>query len=100
MVVVMALQRRVGIDLNFFSVAWALMLTILLTKFIGKRISYDRPVEQVFTMFSHEITGPRRRTQRRGGPVRFGHVRLNGSSAPAARQRRTKQREARARGAA
>jgi hypothetical protein len=101
MVAMMFLQRRVGIDLNFFSVAWALVLTVLLTKFIGKRINYDRPIEQVLTMFSHEVTGPRRRTARRGGPVQLGHVRVRPASAPPAGRRRSRrQRKARSRGAA
>jgi hypothetical protein len=100
MVAVMFLQRRVGIDLSFFSVAWALVVTVLLTKFIGKRINYDRPVEQVLALFSHEIKGPRRRTQRRGGPVQFGNVRVNTASAPPAGRRRSERRRKASRGAA
>ncbi|MGI8799377.1 MAG: hypothetical protein ACR2GE_08835 [Pseudonocardia sp.] len=101
MVAVMFLQRRVGIDLNFFSVAWALVLTVLLTKFIGKRINYDRPAEQVLTLFSHEVKGPRRRTQRRGGPVHLGHVKVRPTPGAAGSRRLSRrQRKAQARGAA
>ncbi len=101
MVAVMFLQRRVGIDLNFFSLAWALVVTVLLTKFIGKRINYDRPVEQVLTMFAHEIKAPRRRSARRGGPVRLRHVRVRSASAPPAGRRLSRRRrKAQARGAA
>ncbi len=85
MVAVMFVQRRIGIELSFFSVAWALVLTVVFTKFIGKRIHYDRPVEAVLKLFSHELTGPRRRSGRRGGPVRVGHVRVRPAfDAPAA----------------
>lgn len=100
MVALMFLQRRLGIDLSFFSIAWALVLTVLLTKFIGKRISYDRPVEQVLALFSHEVTGPRRRSARRGGPVRVGHVRVRSATGPPVTRRRRKQRRARSRGKA
>lgn len=82
MIVVMFVQRRVGIELSFFSVAWALVITVLLTRFIGKRISYDRPVEQVLALFRHELFGPRRRAESRGGPVHNGHVRVTSPVPP------------------
>ncbi len=100
MVAVMFLQRRVGIELSFFSIAWALVLTVLLTKLIGKRINYDRPFEQVVNLFTHEITGPRRRFQRRGGPVHTGHVRVRPATQAARARRRTRQRKVRGSGTA
>jgi hypothetical protein len=76
MILVMFLQRRVGIGLSFFSVAWGLIITVVVTRLLGKRIDYERPLGQVFALFSHEVTGPRARTGPRGGPVRAGHVRI------------------------
>ncbi|MFC5996006.1 hypothetical protein ACFQE5_17510 [Pseudonocardia hispaniensis] len=76
MVFVMFVQRRVGIGLDFFSVAWALIATIVITRFLGKRINYERPLGQIITLFRHEITAPRLRTATRGGPVRSGHVKI------------------------
>jgi hypothetical protein len=76
MIGVMFLQRRVGIGLDFFSVAWALVITIVITRFIGKRINYERPLGQVVELFRHEITGPRARTAIGGGEVRSDHVRV------------------------
>jgi hypothetical protein len=76
MIGVMFLQRRVGIGLDFFSVAWALVITIVVTRFIGKRINYERPLGQVVELFRHEITGPRARTAIGGGEVRSDHVRV------------------------
>lgn len=76
MIGVMFLQRRVGIGLGFFSVAWALVITIVITRFIGKRINYERPLGQVVELFRHEITGPRARTAIGGGEVRSDHVRV------------------------
>jgi hypothetical protein len=77
MILVMFVQRRVGIGLDFFSVAWALILTVLVTRFLGQRIDYERPLGQVLAHFRHEINGPRPRTAVGGGPVQSGHVRLN-----------------------
>ena len=76
MILVMFVQRRVGIGLDFFSVAWALILTVVITRFVGSRINYERPLGQVLGMFGHEVTGPRRRTATAGGAVRSRHVRV------------------------
>ncbi|GAA4541452.1 hypothetical protein [Pseudonocardia xishanensis] len=77
MIAVMFVQRRVGIGLDFFSVAWALVITVVATRFLGKRIDYERPLGQVAELFRHEVTGPRRRRTGSGGPVRFAHVRTH-----------------------
>jgi hypothetical protein len=88
MISIMFVQRRVGIGLDFFSVAWALVLTVVITRFIGQRIDYERPLGQVLGLFRHEITGPRRRTTGTGGVIRSSHVRIG----PAVRPRRPKAR--------
>lgn len=88
MVLVMFVQRRVGIGLDFFSVAWALVITVAITRFIGQRIDYERPLGQVFALFTHEVTGPRRRTAAGGGVVRAGHVRVASGRAAVARPAR------------
>jgi hypothetical protein len=75
MIAVMFVQRRLGIGLDFFSIAWSLIFTVLITRFLGKRIDYERPLGQVAELFRHEVTGPRRRRAGAGGPVRFAHVR-------------------------
>jgi hypothetical protein len=97
MILVMFVQRRIGIGLDFFSVAWALIVTIVVTRFLGRRIDYERPLGQVLTLFRHEVTGPRERTAVAGGAVRCGHVRRAGRYASASARAR---REGRRRGAA
>jgi len=77
MIVVMFVQRRVGIGLDFFSIAWALVITIVVTRFLGKKINYERPLGQVVELFRHEVRGPRTRTATAGGAVRTGHVRVS-----------------------
>ena len=76
MILVMFVQRRVGIGLDFFSIAWALVVTIVITRLLGKRIDYERPLGQVVELFRHEVRGPRANTQVAGGAVRAGHVRV------------------------
>ncbi len=76
MIIVMFVQRRIGIGLDFFSVAWALVLTVVLTRFLGQRIDYERPLGQVLAHFRLELTGPRARTAVGGGAVQSGHVRV------------------------
>ena len=61
MILVMFVQRRIGIGLDFFSVAWALIITVLVTRFLGQRIDYERPLGQVVALFRHELRGPARR---------------------------------------
>jgi hypothetical protein len=87
MILVMFIQRRVGIGLDFFSVAWALVLTVLITRFLGKRIDYERPLGQVLALFRMEVTGPRARTAVAGGPVRSAHVRIGPVARPATGRR-------------
>ena len=81
MILFMFVQRRIGIGLDFFSVAWALVLTVFVTRLLGKRIDYERPLGQVLELFRHEVRGPRARTVVAGGPVRAGHVRVSRSRA-------------------
>jgi hypothetical protein len=94
MLLVMFVQRRIGIGLDFFSVAWALVLTVLVTRFLGQRIDYERPLGQVLALFGQEVRGPRARTATAGGAVRSGHVRLG----PVVPPRPARRRKGRARG--
>ncbi len=76
MLAVMFVQRRLGIQLGFFSIAWALLITVVVTRFVGRRINDERPLTEWVALFLHELSGPRRREQRRGGPLSAGHVRV------------------------
>lgn len=96
MILVMFVQRRLGIGLDFFSVAWALVITVLVTRFLGQRIDYERPLGQVVSLFGHEVRGPRASTAVAGGAVRSGHVRTG----PAVTAVRARRRGGRRRGAA
>ncbi|MHC1557974.1 hypothetical protein ACR9E3_03410 [Actinomycetospora sp. C-140] len=74
MLAVMFVQRRLGIDLGFFSVAWALLITVGITRFVSRRINDERPLLEWLTLFVHELRGPRARTRVTGGALTTGHV--------------------------
>jgi hypothetical protein len=76
MVAVMFFQRRLGIPIGFFSVAWALLITVVVVRFVAKRIDEDRPLLEWLTLFVHELRGPRRRTRGEGSTVGTGHVQI------------------------
>ncbi|MBC3194625.1 hypothetical protein H7X46_26605 [Pseudonocardia sp. C8] len=80
MMLIMIVQRRLGIGLDFFSVAWALVGTVAITRFLGKKIDYERPLGQVLAHFWAEVTGPRPGRKPAHGSVRAGHVRVHASS--------------------
>jgi hypothetical protein len=79
MVAVMFFQRRLGIPIGFFSVAWALLITVVVVRFVAKRIDEDRPLLEWLTLFVHELRGPRRRTRGEGSTVGTGHVQIEAS---------------------
>lgn len=74
MLVVMFVQRRLGIDLGFFSVAWALLITVAITRFVSRRINDERPLLEWLTLFVHELRGPRAHHRVIGGALTTGHV--------------------------
>ncbi|MEJ2888725.1 hypothetical protein [Actinomycetospora aeridis] len=74
MLLVMFLQRRLGIDLGFFSVAWALLITVAITRFVSRRINDERPLLEWLTLFVHELRGPRAHQRVTGGALTTGHV--------------------------
>jgi hypothetical protein len=102
---VLTVERRMGISL-FWSISWGLVVTVLLTRIICSKISHERPLSAVTTMWVRELTAPREATSGAGGAVSATRVRVNTSrprrqpkqkrrSAPRTRQRaqqRTQQR--------
>jgi hypothetical protein len=93
MMVIMFVQRRLGVPLDFFSIAWSLVGTVAITRLLGKKITYERPFGQVVTQFWSEVIGPRKRTATGGGHLRAGHVRVRSTrSGPPAPRRGTPDR--------
>jgi hypothetical protein len=62
-------ERAVGFGFGFFTVAWAVIGTVVLTRLICSRISHERPLGAVFTMWTRELSTPRERSAGNGGAV-------------------------------
>lgn len=79
LIVILFLQRRIGIPLGVFSVGWALVAIILITRVVGRRINYERPLSHVLGALVSEVRTPRRNTRATGGVLSTGHVRVRAS---------------------
>ncbi|WP_018686309.1 hypothetical protein [Actinokineospora enzanensis] len=67
--------RNLGVGL-FWSFAWGLVATIGLTMVICSRISHERPLGAVLTMWLRELKAPRETTSGNGGAVSAAGVRV------------------------
>jgi hypothetical protein len=85
----LTVERWMGIGFGFFSTAWALVATVLITRFICSRISHERPLGAVLTMWSRELTAPRETAAGDGGAVSATRVRIN-SHRPRPKQKRSR----------
>ena len=99
-VLLQVIERRLGIGLGFFSLAYTLLVTVGLTRLILNVVDADRPLGSVIAGFAHEVGAPRERTRPTVGlmhPARVRAVptRLSRAQRKAARlQARTASREA------
>ena len=53
------IERRLGIGLGFFSLAYSLLATVALTRLILSVVNPDRPFAAVLGAFAHEVSAPR-----------------------------------------
>jgi hypothetical protein len=74
--IVLTVERRMGISL-FWSVAWGIVMTIVLTRLICSRISHERPLTAVTAMWFRELTAPRETSTGEGGAVSATRVRVH-----------------------
>jgi hypothetical protein len=77
--VVFSVQRAVGFGFGFFTIAWGLVITVVLTRFICSRISHERPLTAVLTMWGRELTAPREASGGTGGAASATRVRVRGT---------------------
>lgn len=73
---VIGIERQLGIGFGFFSTGWALLITVLLTRLIGAKINHERPLTAVAQMWLYELTAPRRVTSGRGGAASAARIRV------------------------
>ena len=95
MILVMFVQRRIGIGLDFFSVAWALVITVAdhpVPRQAHRLRAPARPGRS--TLFRHEVTGPAGAHGAVAGAA--AHVRIGARARPVAPSRRTARRSRRA----
>ncbi|GAB2760212.1 hypothetical protein GCM10027174_40950 [Salinifilum aidingensis] len=93
---VLAIERRMNIGFGFFSTAWAVVITILLTRVICSRISHERPLGAVMTMWLRELTAPREKTSGQGGAASAARIRVNSHRPQSKQSSRRRSRAARA----
>lgn len=74
-VLLQIVERRVGIGLGFFTLAYSLLATIGLTRLILGVVDADRPLGSVLAGFAHEVGAPRERTRPTVGVLRPARVR-------------------------
>ena len=58
-VLLQMVERRLGIGLGFFSLAYSLLATVALTRLILSVVNPDRPLGAVLAAFAHEACAPR-----------------------------------------
>lgn len=76
--VVLTVERQFGLGFGFFTTAWAFIATIAVTRLITSKISHERPLGAVLTMWGRELLAPRERTEPAGGAVSAGKVNVRG----------------------
>lgn len=74
---VLGIERELGIGFGFFSVAWGLIITVVLTRLVAGRISHERPLGSVVAMWYHELTTPREKTASKGGAASAAKIRVS-----------------------
>jgi hypothetical protein len=72
---VLTVFRQMGINL-FWSIGWGLAVTIGITMIICARISHERPLGAVLTMWVRELTAPREIVTGQGGAVSASAIRV------------------------
>jgi len=85
---VLTVERQLGFGFSFFTTAWALIITVVLTRFICARISHERPLSAAMAMWVRELLAPRERTAGVGGAASAARIRVN----PQRPRRRQKKR--------
>lgn len=74
--VTFTVEREIGFGFGFFTLAWALVITVALTRFLCSRINHERPLGAVLTMWARELGTPRERTAGVGGAVTATRLRV------------------------
>lgn len=74
-VLLQAIERRLGIGLGFFVLAYSVLATVALTRGILALVDHDRPVTSAVRTLTNEISAPRRDPRVRRATFRPARVR-------------------------
>jgi hypothetical protein len=74
---VLAVERRMNIGFSFFSTAWAIVITVAVTRIICSKITHERPLGAVMVMWLRELTAPRETATGRGGSASASRIRVS-----------------------
>ncbi|RKT82572.1 hypothetical protein SAMN05421805_10438 [Saccharopolyspora antimicrobica] len=74
--IVLGVERRMNIGFGFFSTAWAVVITVVLTRIICAKIGHERPLGAVMTMWLRELTAPRAKSSGAGGAASAARIRV------------------------
>ncbi|KID27972.1 hypothetical protein HQ32_04767 [Prauserella sp. Am3] len=74
--VILGIERQLGIGFGFFSTAWAFVLAIALTRLITAKISHERPLSAVFAMWLRELQTPREQPRPTGGAASASKIKV------------------------
>lgn len=74
-VLLQIIERRLGIGLGFFTLAYSLLATVGLTRLILSVVDADRPLGSVLIGFAHEVGAPREKIKPTVGTIRPARVR-------------------------
>lgn len=83
--VVMKVEREMGIGFGVFSTAWAVLISVVVARFLASKIDYERPLGAMAKLVCREIATPRGDVHYSGGllrrrrTVRVGHTQRPGT---------------------
>lgn len=90
-VILQVIERKLGIGLGFFTLAYSLLVTVGLTRLILGVVDADRPLSSVLAGFAHEVGAPRESTKLRAATIRPARVRAVPARLSRAQRRALKQ---------
>lgn len=61
-VLLQVLERRLGIGLGFFALAYSLLATVGITRLVLRLVDHDRPLSSVLRGLVNEVNAPRQHT--------------------------------------
>lgn len=89
--ILQVIERRLGIGLGFFTLAYSLLATVGLTRLILSVVDADRPLSSVLVGFANEVGAPRESTKPRASIIRPARVRAVPARLSRAQRRALKQ---------